>query len=62
MEEWLAQKQHTRNVGAEKPGAECAGGRVEGRHPEGRGYEDGEVAQDGQEARVLSCLLSGPFS
>lgn len=36
----------------------CAGGRVEGRHPEGRGYEDGEVAQDGQEARVLSCLLS----
>lgn len=38
--------------------------RVEGRHPEGRGYEEGEpqVARDGQEARVLSCLPSGPFS
>jgi len=38
--------------------------RAEGRHPEGRGYEEGEpqVARDGQEARVLSCLPSGPFS
>ena len=38
--------------------------RAEGRHPEGRGYEEGEpqLARDGQEARVLSCLPSGPFS
>lgn len=54
MEEWLAQKQHTKKRGCRKPGLNVL---EEGQRADIQkvgGYEDGEVARDGQEARVLS--------